>query len=138
MRYISHETQTEEQTAERIRGFLRQWERDGWGPWAIELTVTGALIGMGGFVRPREIGYVLDEPYWGRGLATELAAACLEFGFNTLELEQIEAGALLENIASRRVLEKCGMRQAPNEYFDSNGGIYYAITQAEYLARANP
>jgi ribosomal-protein-alanine N-acetyltransferase len=56
-----------------------------------------------------ELSYVLAKPYWGRGYATEAAAAALEFGFARLGLCLIEAHAFLENAASMRVLAKLGL-----------------------------
>lgn len=57
-----------------------------------------------------ELGYALARPAWGHGYATELAHALLRFGFDTLNLDQIYGIVLPENTASRRVLEKIGMR----------------------------
>lgn len=44
----------------------------------------------------------------------------------------ISAGAPRENLASRRVLEKLGMRRTPNAYFDTRGGVYYSIARADW------
>ncbi len=56
-----------------------------------------------------ELGYWVGVPYWGRGYATEAAAAVVEFGFRVLALERIWARAFARNPASSRVLEKIGM-----------------------------
>jgi [ribosomal protein S5]-alanine N-acetyltransferase len=58
-----------------------------------------------------ELGYWIGVPYWGRGFATEAASAVLAFGFETLGLHRIHAHHFAGNAASRRVLEKIGMRQ---------------------------
>ncbi|NNG20087.1 GNAT family N-acetyltransferase [Naumannella sp. ID2617S] len=57
-----------------------------------------------------EIGYVIDDGYAGRGLATELTGELLRIGFADLGLRRMEAGCFADNLASRRVLEKCGFR----------------------------
>jgi [ribosomal protein S5]-alanine N-acetyltransferase len=57
-----------------------------------------------------ELGYWIGVPYWGRGFATEAASAVIMFGFETLKLHRIYAHHFAENHASRRVLEKIGMR----------------------------
>lgn len=58
-----------------------------------------------------ELGYALNRRYWGRGYIPEAAHALLGFGFGALALHRIFATCHPENIASKRVLEKLGMRQ---------------------------
>jgi RimJ/RimL family protein N-acetyltransferase len=55
------------------------------------------------------VWYGLSPEHWGRGLATEAAEAMLRFGFEQRELEEIWAGADLDNAASFRVMERLGM-----------------------------
>jgi ribosomal-protein-alanine N-acetyltransferase len=57
-----------------------------------------------------ELGYALGRAHWGRGYATEAAAAVLAFGFQTLTLRAIEAETFPDNRASQRVLIKLGLR----------------------------
>jgi RimJ/RimL family protein N-acetyltransferase len=56
-----------------------------------------------------ELGYRLHKKYWGRGYATELAIALIEWGLNTVKLAKIIAGVHPGNKRSQRVLEKAGM-----------------------------
>ena len=55
-----------------------------------------------------EIGYWLGEDFWGKGYVTEATLRVLQYAFEELHLTQLWAGAYEENIASQRVLEKCG------------------------------
>ena len=57
-----------------------------------------------------EVGYWIGLPFWGRGLATGALRLLLQFGFETLALNRIEAGHFSYNPASGRVMEKAGMR----------------------------
>ena len=57
-----------------------------------------------------EVGYWIGKPYWGRGLATAALRLLIQFGFETLELNRIEAGHFGGNWASGRVMEKANMR----------------------------
>lgn len=57
-----------------------------------------------------ELGYWVGRPYWGRGYATEAAAALVEYGFRQLGLRRIYANHFARNPASGRVMEKIGMR----------------------------
>ena len=56
--------------------------------------------------------YVLEQPAWGKGYATEMARACLEAGFGPFGLERIIALAYPENGPSVRVMQRAGMRSA--------------------------
>lgn len=58
-----------------------------------------------------ELGYWLGRPYWGRGYATEAAAAVMRWGFEAFDLHRIHASHFPRNPASGRVLEKLGMRR---------------------------
>lgn len=81
--------------------------------WAVIERTTQQLLGHGGlqhFKQPGavELGYYLGEPAWGRGVATELGRAALDFGFARLHLPEIVAVVRPENRASQRVLTKLG------------------------------
>jgi RimJ/RimL family protein N-acetyltransferase len=52
---------------------------------------------------------LLDRPFWGKGYATEAALASVRFGFEQFHLDHLIALVHPENLASRRVIEKCGM-----------------------------
>jgi [ribosomal protein S5]-alanine N-acetyltransferase len=58
-----------------------------------------------------EVGYRFLKEHWGHGYATESAQASIDFAFDEVGLDRIVAVALETNIASRRVLEKCGLRE---------------------------
>ena len=85
--------------------------------WAIARQSDDMLIGTCGFhswsVKDRrgEIGYDLARDYWHRGIATDALAATLRSAFATTDLNRAEALVMVENIASQRVLEKCGFQQ---------------------------
>ncbi len=78
---------------------------------------SGELIGAGGCRirsvehRAGDLGYVLRRAAWGRGYATEAAAALLEFGIRVLGLHRVWATCHVDNTRSARVLEKIGMRR---------------------------
>ena len=57
-----------------------------------------------------EVGWVLDPAVHGQGLGTEFAAALVRIAFDGLGVRRIEAGCFAENLASRRVMEKIGLR----------------------------
>jgi [ribosomal protein S5]-alanine N-acetyltransferase len=82
---------------------------------AIALRADGHLIGGVGLRiiqqhRHAELGYWLGVPYWRQGYATEAAREMVRYGFEHLRLHRIFASYFKGNDASRRVLERLGMR----------------------------
>ena len=73
--------------------------------------------------------YLLKANYWGKGLATEAARAVLDYAFGELGQARIDGGAALENTASKRVMEKIGMRYLG---VDEERGHSFTLTQDEY------
>jgi len=100
-------------TVDRIEA---HFEHHGFGPWAAESQ--GEFIGCVGLAVPRfeaaftpcvEILWRLARPWWGHGLATEGARACVAYAFEVLQLEEIVSYTVPGNLRSRRVMEKLGM-----------------------------
>lgn len=83
--------------------------------WSVIYRENNKMIGTCGFTRintdsnSAEIGYVLNPDYWGRGIAAEAVRRVMRFGFDELSLHRIEAKYMIDNIQSRRVMEKVGM-----------------------------
>lgn len=91
------------------------WNRYGFGIWLLRDRATGQMVGRGGLQYTYTTGpgdveaaWAIVPERWGEGLATELAFACVDVAFNTLELLDIVAFTLPTNTASRRVMEKSG------------------------------
>lgn len=101
----------------------------------------GGLIGWGG-LQPLEetgeieVGYSFAKAHWGRGYATEMAAAWLRYGFERAGLERIVAVASPENAGSRHVMEKLGMKYEKNGPHYGVDCVFYAISRAEFAPRA--
>ncbi len=82
--------------------------------WAISLKETGEVIGAIDVVdisedgKVAEIGYVLSHKHWNKGIATEAFRCVLEELFNN-GIEKIVAKHHVDNTASGRVMEKCGL-----------------------------
>jgi ribosomal-protein-alanine N-acetyltransferase len=78
-----------------------------------------------------EIGYLIgDFRTWGKGYATEAIMAITEFAFSTLELTKLTAGVYKDNLASIRVLEKCGFKKYDQSH---RGGISTSSVHSEVL-----
>lgn len=80
----------------------------------------GRLVGVCGLAEieggvARELGYWVGKPFWGRGYATFAVGVVLDFAFRNLGLREVRARADESNAASRRVLEKSGLRLVGKE-----------------------
>lgn len=92
----------------------------------VELADGGTPLGICGLVRRDsqgdvEIGYAISDMHAGQGYATEAAAATLEHAHGELAFARLTATTLKENAASRRVLEKIGMK--PREISDPEDSV---------------
>lgn len=116
--------------------------------FAVCLKENDVMIGAMGLYlkderRQAELGYIFNMKYWHKGYALEAAKGYLRFGFLGLDLHRIYARCDDKNEASRRVMERVGMRQEAHfiksEYtkvFGKSGWrsfYHYAITEKEYL-----
>ncbi len=104
---------TDDRIENRVREYRHFGQTRGWHFWPVIHRADAKLIGFcgfsDGFPPDIEIGWRLLPDYWGQGLATEIAAATLEYGFATWDFPRIIAVAQKLNRASIRVMEKVGM-----------------------------
>lgn len=114
-RYVLWEThQTLEDAKAFIEMAIEAYEMRDFYHWGIEYNgqFIGTIdyVGLNEYSGMGEIGYVLSDDYWNKGLVTEAAKRIIDFGFDELGLVRIQARCIAENIASSRVMEKCGMK----------------------------
>ena len=104
---------------------IRHWDEHGFGLWCVDLD--DECIGFTGLNAPTwaarftpcvEVGWRLASVTWGRGYATEAARAALDFGFGEHGLDEIVSFTTIENVRSRRVMERLGMTHDPADDFD--------------------
>jgi [ribosomal protein S5]-alanine N-acetyltransferase len=83
--------------------------------WGIARKANNVIIGSCGYRYKSpflaEVGYELARPYWRQGIMTEALNAILQFGFQTIGLNRIEAMVMLENTASSQLLKKLGFTE---------------------------
>lgn len=130
-RYLPFGLRDRAQTEAAMAVYREMWREHGYGFWAVEMRDERLFVGLCGFVAAGELGYSFTQATWGRGYATEASQACLRHGFEQLGWAMIGAGALRENAASLRVMEKLGMRPAPNVHFDERGGVWYEVARGD-------
>ncbi|GAA2887306.1 GNAT family N-acetyltransferase [Streptosporangium fragile] len=104
-----------------------EFERYGYGRWALEVRATGEFAGFTGlawktfearFTPALEVGWRLPRSAWGHGYATEAARAALEYGFGPAGQEEIISMTAVGNLRSRAVMERLGMTRDPADDFD--------------------
>jgi RimJ/RimL family protein N-acetyltransferase len=154
MRFVSRDgapTPRAELEHDYLPAYLAYYQRgERYGFWAACERATGDFLGWFHF-RPGpgadpdepELGYRLRRAAWGRGYATEGSRALVDKGFAELGVRRVVASALADNAASRRVMEKAGLRLvrtyrlADPEFGDAEA-VEYALTRAEWARRAAP
>ena len=104
------------QTTAYLARNLRHWTDYGFGLWILRERRGGEPIGRAVLrhllvdgVDEVEVGYAFYPAFWGRGLATEVATACLELGRRELQLTAIVAVTNPGNVASQHVLQNVGL-----------------------------
>jgi RimJ/RimL family protein N-acetyltransferase len=135
---------------ETLPAFLAYHSQGPWfGFWAALEKVSGNFLGWFHF-RPGEhsadpeVGYRLHRFAWSQGLATEGTRALIERGFENPAVERIYAETMAVHTASRRVMEKAGMRLVRTFHAnwpvripgDEHGDVEYEITREMWLRRA--
>jgi RimJ/RimL family protein N-acetyltransferase len=150
MRFINGGRPTPRQEIESdvLPTFLGYYERfAGYGFWAAVEKSTGRFVGWFHF-RPAEaahpdeveLGYRLRRSAWGKGYATEGSRALIQKGFAELGVQRVVATTMVVNVASRRVMQKAGLRfvrtfhQPWPDYIEGEeqGDVEYALLRSEW------
>jgi RimJ/RimL family protein N-acetyltransferase len=154
MRYMPRTLSREESDslAARIRAELAS---RGYGLWAVESPGEAPFLGFVGLSVPAfeapftpcvEVGWRLAWRFWGKGYASEAARGVLGHAFGELGMRELVSFTTVENAASRRVMERLGMRRDPREDFEHPAlppghplrpHVLYRIARAEWH-RAQP
>jgi len=154
MRFINGGEPTSRSEIERdvLPRFLQYYERfAGFGFWAAIEKSSGEFLGRFHFRPPEggnpdeaELGYRLRKSAWGEGYATEGSRALIEKGFAESGVQLVFATTMTVNVASRRVMEKSGLRFVRTFHQSwpysiegsEEGDVQYALSRAEWEARS--
>ncbi|MBM2618500.1 GNAT family N-acetyltransferase [Actinoplanes sp. LDG1-06] len=116
------------------RRMARGWQIDGVHKWMAYDRVTGLCVGRGGLSRAvvdgrdrLELGWVLHRRYWGRGFATEIGRAGLEFAFGPLDADEVVSFTERRNRRSRAVMERLGFHHTKNLLIEGVGCALYEL-----------
>jgi len=118
---------------------LRRYADCGHGLFAVTLKGSDEVIGDCGVIRQvvagaevLEVGYHLRRDQWGHGYATEAARACIAWAFDTLRAEKVISLIRPENVPSRRVAERNGMKVEHEVMHHGLAHVVYAMRREEF------
>lgn len=126
MKYTEQGAQTKEEVQSFIDITIPFQKKYGYDICSVFEKASGRFVGSAGLFRAEnatqqpdiEIGYSFLKKYWGKGYATEVVKALIQWGFEDLPVTKLVAFTDHENIASHRVLQKCGMVKVEIEQED--------------------
>lgn len=129
-----------------LHHWLDHWQTHGFGNWAIsQQDKPEKIIGFGGLsirsyidITINNLGYRFSTDSWGNGFATEFSKYAISHGFDDIKLTEISAVVREAHIASRKVLEKSGLRYIKDihDVKDAPPSLLYSLTISEWLGRA--
>ena len=126
-----------ETSRQRIGRFTEHQKVHGFSLWPVIEKATGRILGDCGLILVEgtgpevELAYRVSRAAWGKGYATEAAGACLRYGFDVAGLDTIIAVTHPDHVASRRVMEKNGMRFVGPVHLYGRELVKYARTKVE-------
>ena len=140
---------TPQERGERlVASYLDRWDQEPQSMgWAAASRSDGRFVGLGGVESlsesDGEIEYLVAEPFWGQGYATEIAKAVTDYWFQDNSRERITAYVILENAGSVRVVERLGFHYVrdvnylelvgdPNIVIDTHMAAEYILSRDEY------
>lgn len=123
------------------RTFIRKrcmFQPSNYGLCVMAKRESNEIIGVGGLIEcsynnEYEFGYVLEPAQWGKGYATEIGKAQIDYGFNHLGLSRIYASVHKDNIASINVLSKLNLRLLPDIDTNRKDWLAYSIDNNQEL-----
>jgi RimJ/RimL family protein N-acetyltransferase len=108
--------------------------------WGITVKPSPKIVGTIGLhvrnfhnavLNQKEVGYVIDDVFWGQGLMVEAVKAVLDYAFFELELTKVLCGHAKNNLQSKRVIEKCGFTPTGIDLRDHFDGTKIEILMYE-------
>jgi hypothetical protein len=122
-----------EQTKARVAKYQEHQTAHGFSKWIILDRRLGRAIGDSGLLMLQEYGWIdfgfrLAQPYWGKGLATEVASVWVRAAFDDFHIDRLTAIVHPENLASIRVLEKLGFLTERRDTIMGMNSIVFSLS----------
>ncbi len=135
---------TREEVRDLLTKYINSYEENDYYRWAIILKETGECIGQIAYFLVdnknhfAEIEYCIGSAFQRRGYATEATKAVIRYGFEKMHLHKVQICTKEINVASKRVIEKCGFiyEGMLRDYFymegEYVGRLYFSMLDSEY------
>lgn len=123
-----------EEAEERLGRILSHWQAHGYGMFVVVLKddpeQEAGYCGLRFLPETRdiELGYIIDQPFWGMGIASEAAWACVDYARGVLGAGRLVSMTDPGNRGSQRILEKLGF--VPSA---SDDGVYHGMHHAFFV-----
>ncbi|HVO78920.1 MAG TPA: GNAT family N-acetyltransferase [Candidatus Bathyarchaeia archaeon] len=125
--------------AEWVERNLRRYAENGCGLYAVTLMGSEEVIGDCGVIQQvidgeplLEVGYHFRRDHWGHGYATEAARSCMGLAFHSYGAKKVISLIRPENVPSRRVAERNGMKMERQVVHAGLLHLVYAMTREEF------
>ncbi len=135
MRHLANGARTKDATKKHLAQLIEHYDRHGFSWCALFEKESACFVGLAGLAfmffdhshEKIELAYMLDEPFWNKGYATEIARACVSWGFTELKQNKIVAVTHVQNTGSKNVLQKVGFRYFYDMTYSGKVVSYYEI-----------
>lgn len=142
MRHIPPNCQadTTAEAEDRFQRILHHWSRYDYGMFVAENVTDGKLVGYCGLrfletIEKIELGYIIDQPYWGMGMASEMSEACVNYAEDVLQAQEVIAVTRPGNRVSQKILTKRGFIRNPS--LDGNfHGIHHIFFSLRFSGKS--
>ena len=124
-----------------IESIRKQYIQNGIGRFVVVIKQTNEVIGWAGIkyitepennhVNFYDLGYRLQEKHWRKGYALEAATAWLDYGFKEMKIPIMYASAHIDNLGSNTILQRIGMKQNGQFFYDDLLCNWYELRNPE-------
>ena len=131
-RFVDGQVLSLEEARKYVEMNIQQYQKLGYGRYAVRLKEKGNLIGMCGFLKEDygiDFGYRYSKISWGKGLGFEAAETVLNYGFSELGLETVVGLTAEHNIGSIKILDKLGFKFQEKFLFNNTNAYKYYYTR---------
>ena len=127
-RFVDGKVLSIKEAGEYVEMNIRQYQKIGYGRYAVPLKENRNLIGMCGFLKENygiDFGYRYSKISWGKGFGFEAAKVVLNYGFSELGLKTVVGLTAEENFGSIRILEKLGFKLQEKLLFNNTKALKF-------------